>query len=154
MLNLFVIAIWLIYFLGFLIIKLAVGLKNNMTIPTTARFKLLTAILIVLHSIIYVFYIGKIGIFEKNVLIYPFLFVLGAVSIIGGLILSLAAYYQLKTSDVDLLEISLGIFKKIRWPIQSGLIMLWFGMALIYNNRFGLLAGIALLIPILYLQAK
>ena len=153
--NIFIAVIWFVYFLGFLIIKLAVEPKNNtMAIPTTARFKLLTAILIVLHSIIYVFYIGKIGIFEKNILIYPFLFILGAVLMIGGLTLSLVAYYQLKTSDVDLLEISLGIFKKVRWPIQSSLIMLWFGMALIYNNRFGLLTGIAFLIPVLYLQTK
>lgn len=154
MLNLFVAVIWIIYFLSFLIIRLTVDPKLDTAISTTVRFKIFTAILIVLHFIIYVFYIGKIGIFKNNILIYPSLFVAGIILAIGGLILSLVAYYQLRKNNAGLLEISLGIFKKIRWPIQSGLIMLWFGMALIYNNRFGLLAGIALLIPILYLQTK
>lgn len=154
MFNLFVAVIWVIYLLGFLIIKFGVSPKSALSIPTTVKFKATIVILAFLHFLIYVFYIGKIGVFENNILSYPFLFVLGVILMIGGLVLSLVAYYQSRKFDITSSEIGWGVFKRMRWPIHAGLLMLWFGIALIYNNYAGLLVGIVFVLPLIYSQTK
>lgn len=154
MINFLISAIWAIYLLEFLIIKFTVASQSQSSLPTTIRFKMLLVVLVLFHFITYAFYIGKFGTFEDNALIYPFLFLVGLLLMLGGLILSGIAYYQQKKIDLLSLELPAGIFRKTRWPIHLGLIALWLGATLVYNNWTGFFTGIVFLWPVIYFQIK
>lgn len=157
MINLLAGIIWAIYFLAFLIIKIGVSPENKTLFRFSSKFKILSGVIAVFHFIVYVFYIGEFGVLKESLLnysLYPLLFVIGIILIIAGLLFSIFGYYQFRRIETSFFEQIIGFYKKIRWPVALGLIFLWFGVSLIYNNWFGVIIGLTLFVPMIYYQMK
>ena len=149
-LNPLVDAVWIIYLVAFLAIRFGTQ-KTPLPILVTFRFKILIAVLVTLQIIFYASYAPggqQILSIPSNILLF-----FGMILMSCGLILSIIAYYQLRKYGIEL-PAPRGIHKIMRWPIHCGLILLWFGAALILNSNLGIVMGIVLLIPIIYYQVK
>lgn len=162
MLSAYVASIWIVYFVTMLGIRFSISSTAELFFKLTRRFKIFIAGVVLIHFIAYTFYVGDFGNFGAAVLggfrlpssVLSAFYILGWLLAAGGLVFSAVAYYQLRTFNSADSIFYQGVFKKVRWPFQTGLLLLWFGIALIYNNAFGIVLGIILLVPILYFQVK
>ncbi len=150
-LDLFVALVWVIYLLAFLFIRFNAQ-KTASPLSVTVRFKVLNAVTAILHVVAYAYYMfGRSSVL--NIPTYSLLF-WGIILVACGLILSIIAYYQVRKYGLELPATPRGVYKVMRWPVYSGLIILWFGIALIFNSNPGIILGIVLLIPLIYYQVK
>ncbi|MFA5098768.1 MAG: methyltransferase [Candidatus Paceibacterota bacterium] len=156
--SLFVISSSIIYFLCFGAIRALTQVSaSRMSFYLSGRFKVFFFIFVILQSVMSMTYIGKFGVFENNVLIFPFLFLVGVILILAGVVFSLMSYYELRKMDFTvngLNQLKFGIFNKIRWPIFTGFILILFGEALVFNNSFGLSVCLVVFLPLLIIQSR
>ncbi len=152
--NWLVALLWIVYFLCLILIRIFTSSGVEKPFSFTIRFKVFIGVLILLHFVVYAFYIENLGVFKNDILIYPLLFVIGIILALIGIWFSGMAYFKSRKTDFNFVESKLGIFNKIRWPIYTGLMLIWFGVALIYNNWLGIIIGVFIFLPIIHLQVK
>jgi len=152
--NLFVGFIWLVYVLSFIIVRFSVKFPEQRPFYLSKTFKTFFIIIALLHFIFYSFYMTNSLTFADDVLIYPLLFLVGMALSFAGIWLSIKAYIQFRKMDVNFMEPKSEFLTKIRYPVFSGLLLIWLGVALIYNNWFGLIVGTLILFGVIRLQVK
>ncbi len=155
-------AAWLIYWLGFFVVRRRVTppmADQNLTVDNRSKGPL--ARVVALHFLIYAFFwidLGKIPGF--SVWGAPLAFV-GFLLIFFGAAFSIISRYYLGSAwsfltitSVNRPLVKEGPYSSVRHPIYLGLFIIWLGASLMFLNWLGLVSAFLILLPLLYKRAR
>ncbi len=111
-----------------------------------------------------VFYIlirFKIGEFIVNTQLRNYLIIIGLTLIVLGCIINIAGRFNLGQNWANQVKIynnqtfvKKGMFKVVRHPLYSSLMLMFYGACLVYPNYLAFLANTFIFIPFMYYRAK
>jgi protein-S-isoprenylcysteine O-methyltransferase Ste14 len=131
---------------------------NNKNSTKKSKRSIKTHIGMILLNIIYFSIIYfKLGVFDFNNLIF---IIAGTILVVVGTVLNISARLSLKENWANEIKIykehtliTSGIYKIVRHPLYSSVILMMFGGSLAYRNWLSLVPAVVILIPFYY-QSK
>lgn len=153
-------AVWIIYWGMFFIIKNKNKTQKDKHIAIDRRSIKPLFWVIVIHFAIYSIFWVNWGYMSFGWL-FPVVFFVGIIMLSLGLIISIMSEMAL-AGNFHFLTLSYpekpftrtGIYKIIRHPIYSGMLLIWFGASFIFSNIFGIIIGLLVLLPLLKFRAQ